>query len=334
MLLLTSAAWPVVAGGPVDMPALTGPPAIRHWTAATLKTNATGVLLTTPSHLFKVVRVQPDSATTAESHEGTSDIFFVESGGGAIIAGGTIDGASALPDMPGERRGTAISGGRSYDLKPNAMINLPPSTPYLLRAGASGLSVVQLRVNVGMHPWSAVQTQQTTLRPTAEHPQVTVPLNTDQGGIVYWSADDVMRVHTTLASGAARGETTSDPRGIVPVPATRTHAYNFMHRVMGASGRPPGVEFHQGNTDIYFVIAGSATLMTEGTIENREPIPNRPGEERGTVITGGKGYPLRPGDVFNMPPEIAHQSLPDPGGYTYILIKVNTGHYPWSLAER
>ena len=74
--------------------------------------------------------------------------------------------------------------------------------------------------------------------------------------------------------------------------------------------------------------------MTEGTIENREPFPNRPGETRGTLITGGRGYKVKAGDVINMPPSTPHQSLPDPGGFTYLLVKVNVGMYPWSLIDK
>ena len=32
-----------------------------------------------------------------------------------------------------------------------------------------------------------------------------------------------------------------------------------------------------------------------------------------------------------MPPSTPHQSIPDPGGFSYMLVKVNTGVYPWSL---
>jgi mannose-6-phosphate isomerase-like protein (cupin superfamily) len=78
---------------------------------------------------------------------------------------------------------------------------------------------------------------------------------------------------------------------------------------MGKNGQPPGVEFHQGNTDIYFVIGGSATVITGGDIENRERIPNRPGEDRGTLIKNGKGYRMKAGDVLNMPPSVPHYCL-------------------------
>jgi quercetin dioxygenase-like cupin family protein len=39
---------------------------------------------------------------------------------------------------------------------------------------------------------------------------------------------------------------------------------------------------------------------------------------------------VKPGDVINIPPGLAHWARPDRNGLTYILIKVNVGLYPWS----
>src|ERR1019366_6101254 len=136
------------------------PSLVRHWSADELKSGTTKVLLATNTHLIKLVAVgDPEYA----SHQGTTDMFFVEKGSGTMQAGGTLVGAAARPGMPGEMRGTAISRAQSYDLKPGAMINIPPSTPYVLQKGSNGLTVVQLRVNVGMHPWEIAATQQGTL---------------------------------------------------------------------------------------------------------------------------------------------------------------------------
>jgi hypothetical protein len=38
--------------------------------------------------------------------------------------------------------------------------------------------------------------------------------------------------------------------------------------------------------------------------------------------------------VINMPPNTPHQSIPDPKGFSYMLIKVNVGQYPWALIEK
>jgi mannose-6-phosphate isomerase-like protein (cupin superfamily) len=304
------------------------PSLVRHWSADELRAGTTKVLLTTNTHLIKLVEVgDPEYA----SHQGTTDIFFVEKGSGSIQAGGTLTGVAALPGMPGELRGTGISGAQSYDLKPGAVVNIPPSTPYVLQKGSDGLTVVQLRVNVGMHPWEIAATQQATLADTAAHQTAHIPLNSDQGGVLYWPADQLRHAHEELERIAKAGGSVADPRDLVAIPATRTHAYNFLHRVVGKDGSPPAVEFHEANTDVYFVVGGTATLATGGVIQNRKPSPSRPGEENGTLITGGNRFPMAPGDVVNMPPLTPHQSLPSPDGYTYFLVKVNTEHYPWEL---
>ena len=308
---------------------------IAYWSADDLKgARVANMPFMTPTHAFNVLRVRAADTRTAESHEGTTDVLFVVSGNGRVTVGGRIESGAPLPGMPGEIRGKSISGGQSYPLTPNAVINIPPSTPYLVQAESGDLTIVRLKVNVGMHPWSIVSTQQTTLAATATHPAVMVPTNGRQGEVVYWSGESLAKAHTSLSAAADAGKPFNDPRDYVMLPATPTHAYNFLHRRMGANGMPPGVEYHQANTDIYFIVAGTGTVMTEGTIENREPIPGRPGEDRGTLIKNGRGLKVKAGDVINMPPNTPHQSIPDPKGFSYMLIKVNVGQYPWALIEK
>jgi mannose-6-phosphate isomerase-like protein (cupin superfamily) len=308
---------------------------IAYWSADDLKSgHAANMPFMTPTHAFNVLRLRAADARKAESHEGTTDILFVVSGTGRVTAGGRIEGSAPLPGMPGELRGPSMTGGQNYRLTPNAVINIPPSTPYLVQADGGDLTIVRLKVNAGMHPWSIVSTQQTTLGATATHPAVVVPTNARQGDVVFWSGESLATAHSSLSAAADAAKPFNDPRDYVALPATPTHAYNFLHRRMGVSGMPPGVEYHQANTDIYFIVAGTGTVMTEGTIENREPIPGRPGEERGTLIKNGRGLKVKAGDVINMPPNTPHQSIPDPKGFSYMLIKVNTGQYPWALIEK
>jgi mannose-6-phosphate isomerase-like protein (cupin superfamily) len=308
---------------------------IAYWSADDLKSgHAANMPFMTATHAFNVLHVRASDTRTAESHEGTTDVLFVVSGSGRVTAGGRIEGGTPLPGMPGEIRGKSISGGQSYTLAPDAVINIPPSTPYLVQADGNDLTIVRLKINVGMHPWSIVSTQQTTLGATATHPAVVVPTNGRQGEVVYWSGESLVRAHASLSAAADSGKPFNDPRDYVTLPATPTHAYNFLHRRMGANGLPPGVEYHQANTDIYFIVAGTGTVMTEGTIENREPIPGRPGEDRGTLIKNGRGLKVKAGDVINMPPNTPHQSIPDLKGFSYMLIKVNVGQYPWQLIDK
>jgi quercetin dioxygenase-like cupin family protein len=63
------------------------------------------------------------------------------------------------------------------------------------------------------------------------------------------------------------------------------------HRV-----QPGQVEVHANYGDIMFVVEGSATIVTGGTVVDGKT--TAPGEIRGSSITGGKSYHLAPGDVF------------------------------------
>jgi len=292
--------------------------------------------LTTPTHRLSVMKYSGNCVINNIDplfSEGATNVVFAIAGSANVY---TDTGFERRP--PGGDVVTCtppsavlpIAGGRKWQMQAGAVLNIPPSTPFAI---LGEVTLVRLEVNVGMHPWSIVSTQHNTLAETPAHPRIVVPLNSTQGEVKFWSAEQLQKAHTTMAAAAAKGTPMNDPRDLVEIPATRTHAFNFLHRVMGANGRPPGVEYHGGNTDIYFITAGTGTVMTGGTIENREPIPNRPLEERGTLIKNGVGYKVKAGDVINMPPNTAHQSIPDPGGFSYMLIKVNTGKYPWELIK-
>ena len=51
-------------------------------------------------------------------------------------------------------------------------------------------------------------------------------------------------------------------------------------------------------------------------------------------IKGGTPFKLQAGDILNIPPNMPHATMPDTGGMTYVLMKVNVGLYPWSLIQR
>ena len=169
--------------------------------------------------------------------------------------------------------------------------------------------------------------QQTPPSPTPSW--ATIPLAPDQGETAYWSGDDLKQAHATLAAKVADGEPLGSPRELVELPITPTHAFNFLHRYPRT--RPPRAEQHEGVTDFYVIVAGSGALVVGGEIEGRETVPNRPGEYRGQPIIGGRTYPVKAGDMISIPPDTPHLSQPDPGGLTYMLVKINVGRYPWSL---
>ena len=178
-----------------------------------------------------------------------------------------------------------------------------------------------------MSPAGSAAAQQTS--PSGTPSWATIPLVPNQGKTVYWSIDDLKQAHTELAAKAANGEPLGSPRDLVELPITPTHAFNFLHRY--PRNRPPRAEQHEGVTDFYIIVAGSGALVVGGEIEDRETVPNRPGKYRGQPITGGRTYRVKAGDMISIPPNTPHLSQPDPGGLTYMLVKINAGMYPWSL---
>jgi len=64
---------------------------------------------------------------------------------------------------------------------------------------------------------------------------------------------------------------------------------------------------HEDFADLFFILDGRATLVTGGTVA--DPTSIRPGETRGTAVTGGTPQELRAGDVAHVAAGIPHQML-------------------------
>ena len=154
----------------------------------------------------------------------------------------------------------------------------------------------------------------------------------DQGEPVQFVGADLRKAHAELQARAARGgQALSNPRDLMTPLVTRTHSFILMHRPElrnAAAAQGPNAEQHEGATDVYFVVAGSGTVTVGGKIENKRI--SRPGEYTGP-ITGGKPFKLQAGDILDIPANMPHATVPDAGGMTYVLMKVNVGLYPWSL---
>jgi mannose-6-phosphate isomerase-like protein (cupin superfamily) len=84
------------------------------------------------------------------------------------------------------------------------------------------------------------------------------------------------------------------------------------------SGKP---ELHEKFADFYFVLDGSATLVSGGQIVNAKT--TAPGEVRGDSIQDGKETKLKKGDIVHIPADIPHQlTLAKGDTFQYFIIKV------------
>jgi len=153
-----------------------------------------------------------------------------------------------------------------------------------------------------------------------------IPLNPNQPDrVTYWSVDAFAKAHAELASRAAKGQPLN-ARDLLPLPMTRTHGYTVGYRT---GKEPPTAEQHEGVTDVYFVMGGSATLTTGGALVGKRTLID--GEYRGTSVEGGESHRLKAGDVVLVPPNLPHAAQADAGGFSYLLLKINVGLYPWPI---
>jgi mannose-6-phosphate isomerase-like protein (cupin superfamily) len=96
-------------------------------------------------------------------------------------------------------------------------------------------------------------------------------------------------------------------------------------------------EMHAGAYDFYVITGGTGEMIVGGKIANRQNLQDKdgiiPGEYRGQPIEGGKTFKVKAGDWLLIPPDTPHQPKPDAGGFSYMIMKINVGVYPWSLVR-
>jgi glc operon protein GlcG len=93
-------------------------------------------------------------------------------------------------------------------------------------------------------------------------------------------------------------------------------------KVLALRREAPGeVEVHDQDTDIFYVLEGSATFVTGG-----KPIDSRtsaPGETRAKTIAGGDERRLNKGDVLVIPNGVPHWFKEVSGPFLYYVVKVS-----------
>jgi quercetin dioxygenase-like cupin family protein len=81
------------------------------------------------------------------------------------------------------------------------------------------------------------------------------------------------------------------------------------------------VEVHTKETDTFYILDGSATFVTGGTMVGGKE--SRSNQLLGTEITGGQTHRLKKGDFISIPAGIPHWFKDVPAsGVTYYVVKV------------
>jgi glc operon protein GlcG len=83
---------------------------------------------------------------------------------------------------------------------------------------------------------------------------------------------------------------------------------------------PGSVEIHTNDTDVFYILEGSATFVTGGMAVDQKTVG--PGEIRAKSITGGTERQLAKGDIIVIPHGIPHQFTQVSGPFLYFVVKV------------
>ncbi len=97
--------------------------------------------------------------------------------------------------------------------------------------------------------------------------------------------------------------------------AARNYMVHASHR-----DKPGIAEIHELDTDIVYVLEGTATLVTGGTALDVKSIA--PHELRGAAIDGGESRPLSAGDVVIIPNGVPHWFQEVSSPFNYYVVKV------------
>jgi mannose-6-phosphate isomerase-like protein (cupin superfamily) len=98
---------------------------------------------------------------------------------------------------------------------------------------------------------------------------------------------------------------------LIETPGYKVHA--------GRRERPGLVELHTQETDVIYVVDGTATFVTGGTMVDGKLVS--PGQMRGTSITGGDAHHLKKGDVIVVPNGTPHQFTETSNPFLYFIVK-------------
>jgi len=96
-------------------------------------------------------------------------------------------------------------------------------------------------------------------------------------------------------------------------------------KILALRRNEPGeVEVHDRDTDIFYVLEGSAKFVTGGDVI--EPRKTDLGETRAKSIAGGEERSLTKGDVVVVPNGVPHWFKEVSGPFLYFMVKVSSNH--------
>jgi len=174
----------------------------------------------------------------------------------------------------------------------------------------------------------------------------------DAPPITHWDIDEIKAAHAQLAANAAKAATEAGSGSTQAFSGGPVHlqARNFSMFMLYRAHRDKPVlsltkvnspwddaEQHAGVYDFYVFTGGAGEMIVGGKIANQQNLHDKdgviPGEYRGQPIVGGQTFKVKAGDWLLIPPNTPHQPKPDVGGFSYMIMKINVGMYPWALVR-
>lgn len=211
--------------------------------------------------------------------------------------------------------------------------------------------IVTGHFDFSMVPTAAAQ-EKTEARPFGYNSPREPSLAPDAPPVTYWNIDDVKKAHADLAERASKALAQAGTGSSQSFGAGKlfhsVQSRNFSIFMLYRARREQPVlsltkvnsvwddaEMHAGAYDFYVFTGGTGEMVLGGKIANQQNLRDEdgviPGEYRGQPIEGGQTIKIKPGDWLLIPPDTPHQPKPDPGGFSYMIMKINVGSYPWAL---
>ena len=130
-------------------------------------------------------------------------------------------------------------------------------------------------------------------------------------GIDVYTPDQLRQMSSSLAAKAAATGSASE---------TLVH-YPGHFTMLAYRSQSGAAELHQKYADVFFIVEGSATLLTGGTVVS--PQTTEPGEIRGKDVEHGKTQVVHAGDVVHIPAGVPHLMKLESGAHVlYFVVKV------------
>src|SRR5882724_5597949 len=217
---------------------------------------------------------------------------------------------------------------------------------------ASHSSASEQSENFSLVPSALAQEKKSEVMPFNYNSPREPALAPDAPPTTYWSVDDLRKAHSDLAEVASKalkeaGKGSSQSFGGGPVHiSTRNFSIFQLYRarreqpvlsLTKVNSLWDDAEMHAGAYDFYVITGGTGEMIVGGKIANWQNLMDKdgpvPGEYRGQPIVGGQTFKVKAGDCLLIPPDTPHQPKPDAGGFSYVIMKINVGIYPWSLVR-